>query len=69
MHIIYRYDILVYIVCIIIRVVCILCALYLYDTIIIDDLLIILDSDLYNLFGCQWIFLKIGMITNIILLE
>lgn len=28
--------------------------------------MIILDSDLYNLFGCQCIFLKIGMITNII---
>lgn len=28
--------------------------------------MIILDSDLYNLFGCQCIFLKIGMITNIV---
>lgn len=27
--------------------------------------MIILDSDLYNLFGCQCRFLKIGMITNI----
>lgn len=33
--------------------------------IIINDILIVLDGDLYNLFGCQCGFLKIGMITNI----
>ncbi len=28
--------------------------------------MIVLDCDLYNLFGCQCRFLKIGMVTNII---